>query len=159
MICKINCLVSIVFLVCMIWFNINTSKSYKKNKFINTLTSYQKQEYEKIINNRFTLAMQGYVLGFLLSLAIILYNYFIKKHKQSKISILCLVGCTTFLTQYFYYILSKKTNWMLEMNLTKESTQAWLEVYKSNQWQYHFGLLLGIIAVLFLSNAFNCKCK
>tara|TARA_B100000524_G_scaffold336234_1_gene226004 strand:+ start:1530 stop:1898 length:369 start_codon:yes stop_codon:yes gene_type:complete len=120
-----------------------------------TLTNCQKQAYEKIINTRFTLAMQGYALGFLLSFAIILYNYLIKKNKQNKITILCLVGSTTFLTQYFYYILSKKSDWMLEMNLSNESTQAWLEVYKSNQWQYHFGLLLGIIAILFLSNAFK----
>lgn len=158
MICKINCLVSIVFLVATVWFNFNIGRSHKNSEFINTLTSHQKLGYEKIVNERFTLAMQGYALGFLLSFMIILYNYFIKKNKLNKVAVLCLVGCTTFVTQYFYYILSKKSNWMLEMNLSKEATQAWLEVYKLNQWNYHFGLVLGIIAVLFLSNAFKCRC-
>ena len=81
-------------------------------------------------------------------------NYFIKKEKLSKLSIVCTVGAVTFLTQYFYYILSPKSKWMIESNLNEDQTKAWLKIYKTNQWNYHFGLVLGIIGVMIFSNAF-----
>jgi len=77
---KINCLVSIVFLVATVWFNFNIGRNHKNSNFINTLTNHQKLGYEKIVNERFNLAMQGYGLGFLLSFIIykkIFFYFFI----------------------------------------------------------------------------------
>tara|TARA_Y100000992_G_scaffold110643_1_gene72056 strand:- start:1264 stop:1737 length:474 start_codon:yes stop_codon:yes gene_type:complete len=157
MICQFNCGITIIFLIATFWFNIRVGKTSLNQNFILTLTSQQKKKYNLIIQNRFNLAMQGYGLGFTLSFLLILYNYFIKKNKLNKLSMICLVGSTTFLTQYFYYILSPKKHWMLENNLSMKAIKGWLEVYKENQWNYHFGIVLGIIAVFFLSNSFNCK--
>ena len=40
------------------------------------------------------------------------------KYKLKVVSLVCLVVSTTFLTQYFYYILSHKKYWMLETDMT-----------------------------------------
>ena len=88
----------------------------------------------------------GYVYGFILSCIIIIFNYTnTPKYKLKVIPVTCLVVSITFLTQYFYYILSPKKYWMLETDMTLSQQKAWLHIYKINQWQYHFGLLLGIL--------------
>lgn len=153
MACTINCSISIIFLISAIWFQIKVGKDDKNKLFFNLLNNTQKEKYLNIINERFTLAMKGYALGILLSIIIIFYKY-TNKINLSRLSLICLTGATTFITQYFFYIMSPKKNWMINSNLTKEQLNAWLSIYKHNQWNYHFGFILGIIAVLFLSNAF-----
>ena len=153
MVCTTNCAISIIFVISAIWFQVQVGKDEKNKQFYNLLTNIQKNKYLQIIQERFNIAMKGYAIGLGLSILLIFYNFKTGK-KMSRISLLCLTGAVTFLTQYFYYIMSPKSQWMIDSNLTNEQTKAWLSIYKHNQWNYHFGLLLGIIAVLFLSNAF-----
>ena len=158
MICKINCFIAIVFIIANIWFHINISFYNDTNKeYIHLLNEKQLQVYKNIIKERTQLSLMGYVYGFILSCIIIIFNYTnTPKYKLKVIPVTCLVVSITFLTQYFYYILSPKKYWMLETDMTLQQQKAWLYIYKINQWQYHFGLLLGILAVVFLSMAFKC---
>ena len=157
MICGINCLITIIFIIGNIWFNLNIGKDYENERFLDMLNENQRNKYKKIVKERFSIAMKGYALGLFFSLMIILYNYYIKKIKIKNIYLICLVGCVTFLTQYFFYILSPKKRWMLESEMSLVVQKAWLHIYRKNQWHYHFGLLLGLISVFFLSNSFVCK--
>ena len=68
----------------------------------------------------------------------------------------CLVLATSFITNYFYYILSPKKNWMLNYIKTPEQTKAWLVMYRKMQVYYHTGLVLGIIAIGIFAYAFRC---
>jgi len=61
-----------------------------------------------------------------------------------------------FVTNYFYYVLHPKTEWMLAHINTKEQNIAWLTMYKEMQYNYHLGLALGIIGVGVLAFAFRC---
>ena len=45
---------------------------------------------------------------------------------------------------------------MLDHIETPQQTRAWLKMYKMMQFQYHMGLVVGIIAVAILSYAW-CK--
>jgi len=130
------------------------------------MQNYQKQLpadlqnlYKKIVNERLGIYYFGYVLGFILSAIIIFYNYSIRKGKSgglSTASIVCIVIAVSFLTNYFYYILSPKTNWMLDHIKGEDQTKAWLKMYRNMQVYYHSGLVLGIIAVAFFALAFRC---
>ena len=158
MICKINCFIAIVFIVANIWFHINISfYDESKQAYVDLLTKEQQHLYKKIIKERSQLSLMGYVYGFILACGIIGFNYMnTPKYKLKVVSLACLVVSTTFLTQYFYYILSPKKYWMLETDMTLQQQKGWLYIYKIHQWQYHFGLLIGILAVIFLSMAFKC---
>lgn len=73
----------------------------------------------------------------------------------------CIVLATSFLTNYFYYILSPKTDWMLNHvegpeAQAKQQVQAWLQMYRTMQFYYHAGLVLGILGVGVLAFAFRC---
>ena len=66
---------------------------------------------------------------------------------------LCMVAAVAFSVNYFYYILSPKSDWMVLHLKSGEETQAWLKVYRTMQFNYHLGLVLGIIAVVAFGNA------
>ena len=76
---------------------------------------------------------------------------------MNNMSLVCLVLSTSFLTNYFYYMLSPKSDWMLNHVNNKEQTRAWLLMYRDMQYNYHLGLVLGIIAVGVLAFAFRCR--
>jgi hypothetical protein len=67
------------------------------------------------------------------------------------------VAAITLATNYFYYVLSPKSDWMV-LHLKKSSDAAnWLQVYRAMQVNYHVGLVLGIAGTVLLSNAFYSK--
>ena len=59
-------------------------------------------------------------------------------------------------TNYFYYMLSPKTDWMLSHMNNEKEIKSWLLMYREMQFNYHMGLALGIIAVGILAFAFRC---
>jgi len=156
MICNITCLISIVFLVGMFYKTYSIDKHEIHSEFVKILDDNQNNTYKKIVNERRSLHFRGFSLGLLISCIIIVYNYYYRDNKINSLSIACLVGSTTFLVQYFYYILSKKSDWMILHLKNKDQTKAWLKVYKTMQTNYHMGLVLGIISVIILSLAFKC---
>jgi hypothetical protein len=53
-------------------------------------------------------------------------------------------------------MLSPKSDWILNHMNTKEEIKAWLLMYREMQFNYHMGLVLGIIGVGILAFAFRC---
>jgi NADH:ubiquinone oxidoreductase subunit 3 (subunit A) len=156
--CSISCTLSLVFIVSMIYMNRATTKSQTIQKYEQQLPQELKDIYRKIQQERLGIYYYGYALGFILSLIIIIYNYQKSQSHKTKLStshIVCIVVATSFITNYFYYMLSPKTAWMLDHIKTPEQTKAWLQMYKAMQKYYHTGLLLGIIAVALLAIAFR----
>ena len=145
MICKKCCGIFIVIIIAMIYFTIMTPT--EKHKTLHRLlTMHQKEAYKKIVHERRSIYYQGYLLGFILSMLII-YNS--PKMKQN--SMICLVGVVSFTVNYFYYILSPKSDWIILHLYSAQQRLAWLDVYKSMQFNYHMGFLLGIIGMMVLT--------
>lgn len=138
----------------MIYFYNATNKNATVNQYKQQLNRHQREAYDTIAHERLHISMQGYILGFVFSLIIIFYNYE-KKHIKPA-SVVCLVLATSFLTNYFYYMLSPKSDWMLNHVESREQTQAWLYMYRTMQYYYHAGLVLGIIGVGVFAYAFRC---
>jgi len=155
MVCSTSCIISAVFIIGMIYFYNATSKSAVVQQYRAQLPLPQKEIYDKIATERLNISLKGYGLGFLLSLFILYYNYQ-KKGGLRPSATVCLVLATSFLTNYFYYTLSPKTDWMLNHVEGKAQTQAWLQMYKSMQYYYHAGLALGILGIGIFAYAFRC---
>ena len=147
--CLTTCMVAVALLIAMIYFHNATLKSKIVQEYKKQLPSNLQNLYEKI-------GSESYTLGLILSLTIILYNYKIKQNKLTTTSLVCLVIVVSFLTNYFYYILSPKSTYMLEHINSPEQTKAWLRMYKEMQYNYHFGMVVGIISVGVLAFAFRC---
>lgn len=154
MVCSISCSISFIFIVGMIYFYNATNKNATVLQYKRQLNPEQQATYDMIAKERLHISMQGYVLGFVLSLFIIFYNYKFKHIKPT--SVVCLVLATSFLTNYFYYMLSPKSDWMLNHVESREQTQAWLYMYRTMQYYYHAGLVLGILGLGVFAYAFRC---
>lgn len=156
MACTLSCAISAIFVIGMIYFYNMTGKSEIVKHYKSSLSSDLQQRYDKISHERLMISYQGYALGVILSLGIIFYNLKIKGTKMSNTALVCTVIATAFLTNYFYYMISPKSDWMLNHLQNKEEIRAWLQMYREMQYNYHMGLVLGIIAVGILAFAFRC---
>lgn len=156
MVCSITCSIAAVFIIGKIYFYNATTNSKVVQHYKEKLPTNLKQLYDKISNERLKISIYGYALGFILSLCIIYYNLGLKREKIRNISLVCIVITTCFLTNYFYYILTPKSDWMLNHINNPEQTKAWLQMYRAMSVNYHTGLVLGIIAVGILAFAFRC---
>jgi len=155
--CTMCCSVSAIFLIGMIYMNYSVINSNIIVKYKSQLPDNLKRIYEDITKERLRIYYQGYILGFILSLFIIFMNINSNHKMLSTSAMVCLVLATSFVTSYFYYILSPKKNWMLNYIKTPEQTNAWLKMYRSMQVYNHTGLVLGIISVGIFAYAFRYK--
>jgi hypothetical protein len=132
---------------------------YKKgvtNKYYDNLSDDAKQAYKNIVNERMQIYNQGFILGFFVSLIFLYYNKYVKEEKLTLYQTICIVLAVMFVVNYFYYILSPKSDWMLNHVNSKRDVKNWLKLYKHMQRYYYSGLLLGLIAVIALNMAFKC---
>ena len=155
MACTWSCLVASVFIIGMIYSTNATEKSGVLRKYRSQLPADLNERYDKITKERRDIYYQGYVLGFVLSVLVIFLN------KQRKVtmttwSMVCTVIVISFLTNYFYYTLSPKSDWILNHIEEPEQTKAWLHMYRSMQVYYHGGLALGLVAMGVFAYAFRC---
>ena len=149
-------MVSAVFIIGMIYFYNKTDKSVIVKRYKEQLSDDLKRRYDRIVYERMTISYQGYALGVLLSIFFVGYNLRIRGVKMGSFSLVCTVITICFLTNYFYYMLHPKTDWMLIHMSSPSEIQAWLQMYREMQYNYHAGLALGIVGVGVLAFAFRC---
>ena len=154
--CSITCLFSAVFIIAMIFMTNSMSTNQTIKTYEHQLSPELKQTYNDIREERTRIFYFGYILGFALAIVIIAYNTQIKNNKMSWQSMVCLTVSVAFITNYFYYILTPKTKWMLDSIDTNDEARAWLKMYKSMQTYYHGGLAFGVIAIGLFAFAFRC---
>ena len=155
MACRLSCLVAAVFVISMIYTTNMTGKYGGLKQYKDQLTPELEERYTKITEERRNIYYQGYALGLVLSAMIIFLNK-MRKTPLSNLSVVCTVLAVSFLTNYFYYILSPKSDWMLDHIDNEEQAKAWLKVYRAMQVYHHGGLALGLIAVGIFAYAFRC---
>lgn len=156
MACTISCMISAVFVIGMIYFYYMTDKNAIVKHYKEILSPELQKRYEKITKERMYISYYGYGLGLILSLCLIFYYIQIKKVKMSASALVCMATATTFLTNYFYYMLSPKSDWMLNHMNKRPEVNAWLQMYKAMQYNYHMGMALGVVAVGVFASAFRC---
>jgi uncharacterized membrane protein YkgB len=149
-------MISTIFIIGMIYFYSVADKSIVVKQYKSSLSKELQQRYEKISKERMNISYQGYALGVIISLGIIFYNLKIKSVKINNSSLVCIVVATSFITNYFYYMLSPKSDWMLSHMNNEKEIKSWFSMYREMQFNYHMGLVLGIIAVGILAFAFRC---
>ena len=154
--CSISCMISAVFIIGMIYFYNRTDKSEIVKRYKATMPVELQKRYEKISKERMMLSYYGYGLGLFLSILIIIFNVKVGANKMNTFPFVCTVIATCFLTNYFYYILSPKSDWMLNHTTNQDQVKAWLIMYREMSYNYHAGLALGIIAVGIFAFAFRC---
>ena len=149
MICGWTCFVATMFIIANLLFTFLMDKHGLVKNYQESLDETQKKMYEKIVNERKNLAMQGYGLGLGLSVGFLIGKHFLTRSKKSllntSISGLCFTVAITFIVQYFYYMLMPKKDWMLNYLKTDEQKEQWLKVYRAFSWNYHLSIAIGLM--------------
>ena len=149
MICGTTCIIALVFLIANIYTILSCTNNKKtKQDFLDVLNEKQKTTYENIINERKNIYYIGYFLGIVLSLISYFISKKILKIRFNNISLVCFIGAITFVTNYLFYILYPKSDYMLLHLSDKEQITQWLKIYRKMQVKFHIGFVLGIIAVM-----------
>ena len=160
MVCANSCLFASVFLIANIYMMFSCINDTNKSEFKKTLTNKQKAIYETLISERKNIYYGGFILGIALSLLALYigenYLFFIDKKNKATLPKVCTVATITFITNYFFYILYPKTDYMLLHLTNKAQIEGWLAIYKKMQYKFHFGFVLGIIAITIYAYGF-CK--
>ena len=156
MVCSLSLTVSLIFIFGMVYMNCISDSNEVIKSYREKLSPELQEKYDKISTERASIYFQGYGIGFLVSLAFILYNYTLKKEKLKWYYLFFSSLAICFIVNYFYYKIYPKSDWMLNHVKTPEETKAWLNLYKELQKNYHIGLVIGLIGVGVLAMAFRC---
>ena len=152
MVCATSCAIAFIFIVANIYCCAFSHRSGGViHEFVAKLSPDNQRRYAAITRERQGIYFMGLFLGFILSMILLVCcrKYFF----GSRGGVLCMVAAVTFSVNYFYYILSPKSDWMVLHLKSGEETQSWLKVYRTMQYNYHVGLVLGILAVVAFGNA------
>ena len=155
MVCRWSCLVAFAIIVSMVYSTNAIHRLDVVRKYKEQLPADLKRRYESISLERRNIYYQGYLLGFLLSLLVIYTNKNMGR-RLGTLSMLCTVVVVSFLTNYFYYILTPKSDWMLNHIQNPDQTKAWLRLYQTMQKYHHGVFALGLVAMVFVALAFRC---
>ena len=154
MVCPTSCIVAGAFIVSSIFVSLRVDKSTLKDPLFQLLSERNKNRYMRIANERKNIYLKGFGLGFILSLIALFILNNNKMFKVTKLMNICFVLATSFTVNYFFYILHPKTDYMVLHLNNDEEKKAWLDIYKTMQFNYHLGFALGLVGMIFIGNSF-----
>ena len=148
-----NCQISFIIGISLIGASIYTMtvSQDKINLLNNKLSSKLKNKYKNIIENRKNIYIQGLILGLIISY--ILLRNLNTSNKYYKVMSYFTI---TMIVTDFYYLLMPKEDYILNYLKTEDEKKTWLEIYKTMRNRYTFGMLLGFISSIPISNSL-CK--
>ena len=101
---------------------------------------------DRIAQNRLALYIQGTIVGIVLFALLAIFGGSQMSPTMGGCSFVAIV----LLSQYFYYILMPKQDWMIKHLKTQKQNQAWLNVYRHMSYRWHMGLLIGLVGFFIL---------
>jgi hypothetical protein len=153
--CATSCGIAATLLAGMAYCTYMGNRSELVQNYMRSLTPDQQQTYAKITEERRGIYLRGFGWGLLLSALVLGIHH--QYAGMSRAALLCTVAAITLATNYFYYVLSPKSDWMVLHFKQKQDGANWLRVYRGMQVNYHVGLVLGIAGTILLGNAFYSK--
>ncbi len=120
------------------------------HKLRNILSGEDIDAYKRINNERFSLYFQGLTIGFIIVVLVnFLYGENISNpYHKTTLFLLIILGFSL-----FYYLLSPKSDYMLNHINSEKENKAWLDVYLTMKNRYLWGFVFGALASIPLSNS------
>tara|TARA_Y100000590_G_scaffold179768_1_gene204917 strand:- start:13517 stop:14005 length:489 start_codon:yes stop_codon:yes gene_type:complete len=137
--------------------NTKEMKDFKealKQDDLNDQTFNREEEYNKIIKERALIYFQGMIIGLVLG---IIFLTLLKGNTSIPLSQkICIFLVVALGINFLHYMAVPKSKYILDLNLSHESTKAWLKVYKSMKGRQFLGALVGIIGYIVFSYGYSC---
>ena len=156
--CTITCFIAFVIIVAMVIMSFMVSNDPFIKSYRNNFPEDIKNEYDRIVAERQTIFYTGYLIGFVLSIFAIIFSINVLKRKMSTSFMVCLTIVLSSVVNHLYYVLTPKSNYMINLLKTDQQRHDWLKMYKSMQFYFHSSFALGIVAVGVFTYAFRGNC-
>ena len=156
--CFIRCSAGIVFLIANIFCMFSVDKYAQKKRFFDSLDTKLQYKYLNIIKERRRIYYEGFMFGILLSILAVGMAYKTNNKNLSNKVIICTTLSVTLLTNYLYYMLKPKSDWMILYLDNPDQRALWLDIYRTMKGRFHLGFLFGLVSVVMFSNA-SCYIK
>ena len=140
--CDLACLIATGLFGGKLYLMINNNKKPLIDNLTVLLNEQQKKKYKNIVKERLNNYIQGMVLGLILGFV------YIQIVPESDLTRACMFTVIVLGTNYFYYILKPKSDYMIRHLNTKQQREAWLNIYKEMQFRCKMGFVLGVISFL-----------
>jgi len=150
MVCSLTCAIAFGLILASMFVCFDTKAKMLKHELVQTMCDEQKEIYKKIVHERFMLYIQGMVLG-----VVIAFIYLLMQKKRDKMHV-CAFFAIMLSVSYFYYILSKKSDWLVP-HLDQEQSAIWIQLYRECSYKYHLGFLVGLLGFSLLAYGGLCK--
>lgn len=157
--CTFTCLIALVIVVAMVAMTVMVSNDPFIKSYKSQLPDDIKTAYDNIVAERQRIFFTGYLIGFVISVFVIVFSINVLKNRMPVAAMVCLAVVVSTVVNYFYYMLSPKSNYMIDLLKTDKQREEWWQVYKSMQYYYHFSFVLGAAAVGVFAYAFRGSCR
>ena len=152
--CTVSCILAGAFIAASIFVCFRVDKKMLSNPLMKLLNRENQTRYMRLTNERRTIYLKGFALGFVVSvISLVLLNKN-KMFKLTKLTNICFILSISFSINYFFYILHPKSDYMVNHLQTQEERSTWLKIYRTMQFNYHLGFVLGLIGMIFVGNSF-----
>ena len=135
------CVIAAIFIGASIYTMVTCSTCSPFVEYEKSLDSEQLRMYKQIVTERKNIYLGGLVLGSLLALLYLYTNGL----ELGAVGNSCIFVAIAMSTQYLFYMLYPKSNYMVTSMKNEEQLNKWLAVYKHMQNRYHVGMLLGLV--------------
>lgn len=157
MVCTLSCTLAIAFVSASVFLGFTIDKDGTIHQLERTLPAHLRQRYTELGNERRGIYFTGFSLGLAASLLLILMNMKQRSGKQmGLIGMSCTTAATTLGITYLYYILAKKSDYIVKYLHTQEQRDAWVAVYREMQYKYHLIFALGLAGATLLPRSICC---
>jgi len=146
--CNKWCLVSVILIMGSVFICCFPHKKQVMDDFMMLLDEEQKKEYTNIIDMRRNIYLRSLAASVVVSLIICFIGL---RNKTFSINHLCLFSALMFSFKNLFYLLSKKSKYIVSVLNNEKQRNAWLAIYKTMQYQYHLGIMVGLIGVIIIS--------
>lgn len=147
-ICNNWCLASSILIMGSIFVCCFPHRQKIMNDFMNLLDENQKKEYTKIIEMRRNIYLRSLLSSIVVSVILCLVGL---KEKTFSINNFCVFLALVFSFKNLFYLLSKKSSYIVSKLNNEKQRNAWLKIYRNMQLHYHLGIMVGLVGVLLIS--------
>ena len=148
LLCNKWCLLSSILILSSVFICLFANKKELIHNFNKTLNDEQREEFKEIREMRKNIYIKSVISAVILS-GIICFIAFRKK--EFKIDNICLFLALTYSFKILFYLLSKKSKYIVSTLNNQTQRDAWLNIYKNMQFNYHLGIFVGLIGVIITS--------
>jgi uncharacterized membrane protein YkgB len=152
--CTVSCILAGAFIAASVFVCFRVDKNMLKNPLMKLLNRENQTRYIALTNERRNIYLKGFALGFIISVVSLVLLNKNKMFKLTKLTNICFILAVSFTVNYFFYILHPKSDYMVNHLQTQEERSAWLKIYRTMQFNYHLGFVLGLIGMIFVGNSF-----